>query len=93
MLGKVKGALRIDGTDHDEELEGSILTAKALLREVGILESRLVPTDDIARMAIIQYCKATFGTDPKDSDKFMFLFEEMKRFMALTQSYTVEGSL
>lgn len=93
MLEKVKGALRIDGTDHDDELNGLILTAKALLREVGIVESKLVETDDIARMAIIQYCKATFGTDPKDSDKYMLIFEEMKKFMSLTQSYTVVDSL
>ena len=93
MLEKVKQALRIDGNDHDDELQGLILTALAMLREVGILESKLVETDDIVRMAVIQYCKATFGTDPTNSEKFMFLFEEMKKFMSLTQVYTVDVSL
>lgn len=91
MLEKVKNAMRIDGNEHDDELQDLISTAKALCKEVGILESKLVPTDDIARMAFIQYCKAKFGTDPKDSEKFMFSFNELRNFMSLTQTYTVEG--
>lgn len=88
MLDKVKNALRIDGADHDDELMGLIATATALLREVGVNNSRLVVTDNLVRLAVIQYCKAMFGTDPKDSEKYMNVFEEMKQFMSLNSNYT-----
>lgn len=88
MLDKVKNALRIDGADHDDELTGLIATATALLREVGVNSSRLVVEDDLARLAVIQYCKGMFGTDPKDSEKYMNVFDEMKQFMSLNLAYT-----
>lgn len=88
MLDKVKNALRIDGADHDDELMGLIATATAFLREVGVSDAKLVVEDDLVRLAVIQYCKGMFGTDPKDSQKYMNVFEEMKQFMSLNGSYT-----
>lgn len=90
MLNKVKEALRIDGNDHDNELTDLIETAEQLLREVGVLESKIVETDPLVRKAIITYCKSTFGTDPKDFDKFSNSFNSMRVLLGLLTSYTVE---
>ena len=93
LLGKVKNSLRIDGNDHDDELQGLIDTAKALLKEAGVLESKLIDTDPLIQKAVITYCKSEFGTDSKDMERFSWSFEEMKKLLSLLSSYTVEESL
>lgn len=93
LLERVKNALRVDGNEHDEELQDSIDTAKALLKEAGVLESKLIETDPLIRKAIITYCKSTFGTDSKESERFAWSFEEMKKLLSLLQSYTSEEAL
>lgn len=90
LLTQVKNALRIDGVDHDDELDGLIETAKALLKEVGVLETKLVDTDPLIRKAVITYCKAEFGTDSKTSERLAWSFEEMKKLLSLLSSYTSE---
>lgn len=94
MLEKVKGALRIDGTEHDDELTGLIETAKTLLKEAGVVNSKLNDeTDPLIRTAVITYCKAVFGTDEKAGEKFAWSFEEMKKLLSLLSSYTTEPTL
>lgn len=91
LLERVKGAMRIDGEDHDIELSDLIDTAKKLLNEAGVLESKLTDTDPLIRQAVITYCKGHFGIDAKDGEKFAWSFEEMKKHLSLLQSYTSEG--
>ncbi|WP_369899749.1 head-tail connector protein [Bacillus manliponensis] len=93
LLEKVKNAMRIDGVDHDDELQDLIDTAKHLLKEAGVVESKNVDTDPLIRKAVITYCKAQFGTDTKDSERFSWSFEEMKKHLSLLQSYTMEDAL
>ncbi|PEB56288.1 DNA-packaging protein [Bacillus pseudomycoides] len=93
LLERVKNAMRVDGTDHDDELQGLIDTAKALLKEVGVLEKKITDTDPLIRKAVITYCKAEFGTDAKDGERFAWSFEEMKKLLSLLQSYTAEDTV
>lgn len=88
LLTSVKNAMRIDGSYHDEELADLIETAKLLLKEVGVLEVRLVDTDPLIRKAVITYCKANFGVNANEGEKFAWSFEEMKKLLALLSSYT-----
>lgn len=88
LLTDVKEALRIDGTEHDNELEGLIDTAKALLLEVGVQPQKLLDTDPLIRKAVITYCKAEFGTDSKTSERYSWSFDEMKKLLSLLRSYT-----
>jgi len=53
MLQKIKDSMRIDGDEHNEELQDLIDTAKALLKEVGVIESKIVDTDPLIRKACI----------------------------------------
>lgn len=92
LLYKVKDAMRIDGMEHDEELDGLIETAKALLLEAGVHSSKLSDSDPLIRKAVITYCKAEFGLDSKDSERFAWSFEEMKKLLSLLSSYTTEGT-
>lgn len=93
LLERVKNAMRIDGDDHDLELQDLIDTAKGLLLEAGILEDKLLDTDPLIRQAVITYCKGYFGIDAKDGEKFAWSFEEMKKHLSLLNSYVVEDSL
>lgn len=88
LLTSVKNAMRIDGIYHDEELTDLIETAKLLLKEAGVLEVRLVDTDPLIRKAVITYCKANFGIDANNGEKFAWSFEEMKKLLSLLSSYT-----
>ncbi|MBM7607570.1 putative phage protein (predicted DNA packaging) [Lysinibacillus composti] len=94
MLEKVKGSLRIDGPEHDDELTGLIETAKALLKEAGVTQTKVNDdTDPLIRKAVITYCKAEFGTDEKAGEKFAWSFEEMKKLLSLLATYTTEPVL
>lgn len=88
LLTSVKNAMRIDGSYHDEELIDLIETAKLLLKEVGVLEGKLIDTDPLIRKAVITYCKANFGIDASEGEKFARSFEEMKKLLSLLSSYT-----
>lgn len=88
LLKSVKDAMRIDGLFHDDELTDLIETAKLLLSEAGVLEIRIVDTDPLIRKAVITYCKANFGIDSKEGDRFAIAFEEMKKLLSLLSSYT-----
>lgn len=92
MLTKVKNSLRIDGDEHDEELQDLIDEAKLLLKEVGVHESKLIDGDPLIRKACISYCKANFGINDK-RDKFEWSFEEMRKLLALLSSYQVEDDV
>lgn len=91
LLEKVKFAMRIDGNEHDDELSDSISTAKALLKEAGVVAEKIVDDDPLIRKAIITYCKSDFGTDAKDGEKFAWSFEEQKKLLSLLQNYTSAG--
>ncbi|WP_342510575.1 head-tail connector protein [Sporosarcina sp. FSL K6-1522] len=88
LLNSVKNAMRIDGTYHDEELTELIDTAKLLLKEVGVLEVKIIDEDPLIRKAVITYCKANFGIDASGGEKFAGAFEEMKKLLSLLSSYT-----
>lgn len=88
MLTKVKNSLRIDGDEHDDELQDLIDEAKSLLKEVGVHESKIKDTDPLIRKACVSYCKANFGIDDK-RDKFEWSFEEMRKLLAMLSSYHV----
>lgn len=88
LLISVKNAMRIDGIYHDDELIDLIETAKLLLKEAGVLEVKLLDTDPLIRKAVITYCKANFGIDASDGEKFAWSFEEMKKLLSLLSSYT-----
>lgn len=91
LLEKVKNATRIDGTDHDDELNDLIETAKTLIEEAGVVKSKIVDTDPLIRSAIVTYCRANYSIDAKDSERFSWSFEEQKKHLALLQTYISGG--
>jgi len=87
MLEKIKNALRIDGSEHDDELNDLINTAKADLILSGVHKDKVKDTDPLIIRAIIVYCKAHFGYDDM-SEKFNNAYMSIKQHLTLSMEYT-----
>lgn len=86
MLQKIKDALRVSGSDLDEEIQGLIDAAKADLRLSGITKNE---DDPLIVRAITIYCKAHFGyEEPAQAELFMKSYNALKVHLALSREYT-----
>ena len=88
MLEKVKLALRIKATSLDIEITDLIEACKIDLSISGI--KVINDTDPIIQRAIIVYCKANFGLDNKDSEKYQLSYDMLKQSLALCSDYNTE---
>lgn len=93
LLDKIKVALRIDGNDLDEEIFDLILAAKADLKLSGVLETKIVDTDPLIIRAITTYCKANFGYDIPDAERYQQSYEMIKNHLSLSQEYIAESGV
>lgn len=112
MLGDVKDALRLSGTDLDIEVQDLIDAAKADLKISGINTEKTItvivdqtpePTegdpepeqvlvemevmDPLIKRAITVYCKAHFGWDNPEADRFAQSYIMLKQHLALSAEY------
>lgn len=85
MLNKVKLALRINKNNFDEELNDLIEEAKLDLITTGVIV--IDDKDHLIQKAIKTYCKANFGLDNKDSEKYQDSYESIKNKLALCGDY------
>lgn len=90
MLDACRDALRIpaDVTDYDAEIEDLIDAARAAMRAGGV--SAEVADDDsdgTVRLAIKVFCKANFGMDNPDADRYAHTFEELVTLMRGASDY------
>ncbi len=92
LLQKIKINIRLSSTAFDEaEIEPLIAAAKTDLKLAGILESKLNDDEDpLIFEAVRCYCKARFGYDNKDADRFQKAYDLLKTSLALSIEYTVE---
>lgn len=88
MLEKVKLALRIKSNKLDEEIADLIEACKIDLSLSGV--KRIEDTDPLIQQAIKLYCKANFGLDNKDSEKYQKSYEMLKISLSLCGDYNVE---
>ena len=85
MLEKVKLALRISNTVFDAEIEDLIEAACMDLKIAGVV---IINIDDpLIMRAVIIYCKANFGLDNKDSEKYQKSYDMLKQHLALCGDY------
>lgn len=88
MLEDVKLAMRITNNEFDTEILGLMKAAQEDLRTSGVAD--MYANKPLVKQAVILYCKAMFGYDNNDSDKFMQAYEHIKRKIAITY-YDVES--
>lgn len=90
MLEKIKQALRIKSNAFNDELNDLITAAKLNLEISGIAKSKIIDTDPLIIQAVKTYCKANFGLDNKDSEKYQKSYDMIKIHLALCGDYNVE---
>jgi len=89
LLDDVKQALRVSGAALDTEIQDLIDAAKADLRLTGVHPDRIVDTDPLIKRAITVYCKAHFGYDNPEAERFQQSYDMLKAHLTLSQEYTV----
>ncbi|WP_079479715.1 head-tail connector protein [Halobacillus salinus] len=90
LESKVKTALRLKNTAFDIEVAGLIAAAKADLVQSGIDKSvvdKENTIDPLIERAIIVYCKANFGYDNDEADRFAKSYETLKTHLSLAGDY------
>lgn len=93
ILDSVKKSLRISpsNTAFDEEVADLITAARDDLKLSGVLSDKVNDEEDsLIKRAITIYCKANFGFDNPDADRFQVSYGSLKAHLTLSQEYTVE---
>lgn len=85
---KVKLALRIRSNAYDIDIYDLIESAKLDLSISGV--KKIDEEDPLIQQAIKTYCKANFGLDNKDSEKYQKSYDMQKQHLSLCGDYNVE---
>lgn len=89
LIDDVKLALRITNSAFDTEVQDLINAARQDLILSGVsLEKANDDTDPFIKRAIVVYCKANFGYDNPDAERFQRSYEMLKTHLTLSAEYT-----
>jgi len=83
-LDAVKPALRISDDTFDTEL---LTLIRSALHDLGIAGIKKKDDSRISQ-AVILYCKAHFGWDNPEADRFMLAYNTIKSQLAIVPKYT-----
>lgn len=86
LLDDVKTGLRVTVDDFDSEIQGLIEACKADLEQTGLYE--VDEEDDLIKRAIILYCKANFGYDNPEADRFNESYKMLKNHLSMSSDYS-----
>lgn len=85
LIDDVKDQLRITTNELDTEITDLINAAKADLQQSGLYV--VDETDALIKRAIILYCKANFGYDNPEADRFQQSYEMLKNHLSMSADY------
>ncbi|WP_294352181.1 head-tail connector protein [uncultured Clostridium sp.] len=88
MLEKIKLALRVSSSVTDEDILDLIEACKIDLKISGI--NRIKEDDPLIIQAVKLYCKANYGIDNSESDKYTKCYDSLKVSLSLCGDYNVE---
>lgn len=88
MLEKIKLALRIRNNAADDDIQENIDAALFDLRIAGVL--CLDESDPLIIQAVKLYCKANYGLENKDYEKYQKAYCNLRDSLALCGDYNVE---
>jgi uncharacterized phage protein (predicted DNA packaging) len=88
MLDEVRKALRVDGNEHDDEIQGLIAAARADLALSGVSPEKTQSDDDpLIRRAVVIYCQAHFDYTDQAAPRLEQAYEMLKRHLCLSEEY------
>lgn len=85
MLQKIKKSLRIINDQFDDELQDLIDAALLDLKLSGVVNN--LPDDKLILRAVTLYCKAQFGLENQESEKYQASYEYLKSHLSLSGEY------
>jgi uncharacterized phage protein (predicted DNA packaging) len=93
LLETVKTALRLPSDpDLESEAQDLITAAKSDLQLAGVLKNKIVDNDPLIKRAIVTYCKANFGWDNPEAERFRVSYESLRNHLSLSAEYTVAST-
>lgn len=93
LIDDVKLALRITSSAFDNEVEDLIKAARQDLILSGVSSNKANDdTDPLIKRAIVVYCKANFGYDNSEAERFQQSYDMLKAHLTLSQEYTAGDS-
>lgn len=88
LLDDVKTQLRITISDLDGEVQDLIDAAQADLQLSGVRADKVEDvTDPLIKRVVVLYCKANFGYDNPDADRFQRSYDLLKVHLTLSTDY------
>jgi uncharacterized phage protein (predicted DNA packaging) len=87
MIDQIKRELRISSKAFDGDVIDLIEAAKLDLKIPQINELKILENDPLIQRAIILYCKANFGLDNKDSEKYQKSYDNLVEKLSLSLFY------
>lgn len=90
LFDDVKSALRVttDDTGIIQEIDDLIAAARSDLIRAGVLiEKANSDEDPLIKRAIITYCKANFGYDNPDAERFQRSYDILRQELSLSSDY------
>ena len=91
MLDSVKKALRVSSSHFDDEIQVLIESARLDLIQSGVSSLYDVKVDDIddflIEQTIVYYCKANFGYDNPDADRYMRAYKSNRNKLSYASDY------
>ena len=88
IVEKIRKSLRISTDKTDDEIEDLISACKLDLLMRGI--KNIDEGEPLIFQAIKLYCKANYGLDNKDSEKYTKAYEGLRDSISLCGDYNVE---
>ena len=88
-LEEVKLALRIKNSAYDAEIISLIAAAQATMAASGVSADHA--EDPMYKAAITAYCKAHFGVENENADRWNAIFDNIVQHMALCGNYNGRG--
>lgn len=85
MLEKIKNSLRVSGNAFDVEINDLIEAAKLDLKISGVV--KINDDDALIQRAITVYCKANFGYDNTEAERFQNSYNMLKEHLSLAGDY------
>jgi hypothetical protein len=94
LFEAVKTALRLPSDpDLEREAQDLITAAKLDLELSGVLSVKTNDHEDaLIKRAIVTYCKANFGWDNPEAERFRVSYESLRNHLSLSAEYTVASS-
>ncbi len=89
LLEDVKLALRITSSAFDTEVQDLVEAARQDLILSGVSQNKAQDENDpLIKRAITVYCKAHFGYDNPEAERFQQSYDMLKAHLTLSQEYT-----